>query len=45
MSDKKILNYNDYLKLDSILNSQQLKSRERGKGAHDEMLFIVIHQI
>ncbi len=45
MSTKKILNYSDYLKLDSILNSQKLKSEERGNPAHDEMLFIVIHQV
>ncbi len=45
MSSKKILNYSDYLKLDSILNSQNLKSKERGKPAHDEMLFIIIHQV
>ena len=45
MSSKKILNYSDYLKLDSILNSQKLKSEEKGDPAHDEMLFIVIHQV
>ena len=45
MSDKKLLNYADYLKLDKILNSQDLKSAERGTPAHDEMLFIIIHQV
>ena len=45
MSDKKLLNYADYLKLDKILNSQDLKSAERGSPAHDEMLFIIIHQV
>ena len=45
MSDKKLLNYADYLKLDKILNSQNLKSAERGTPAHDEMLFIIIHQV
>ena len=45
MSDKKILNYSDYLQLEKILNSQGLKSAERGTPAHDEMLFIIIHQV
>ena len=42
---KKPLNYSDYLKLDDILNSQKLKSAERGTPAHDEMLFIIIHKL
>ena len=42
---KKPLNYSDYLKLEDILNSQELKSAERGVPAHDEMLFIIIHQV
>ena len=37
--------YNDYLKLKRILNSQDLKSDEFGAHAHDEMLFIIIHQV
>tara|TARA_B100000003_G_scaffold130751_1_gene117300 strand:+ start:985 stop:2070 length:1086 start_codon:yes stop_codon:yes gene_type:complete len=45
MSVKKPLNYRDYLHLDKILNSQNLKSTEKGSTAHDEMLFIIIHQI
>ena len=45
MSDKKLLNYADYLNLENILNSQKLKSAEQGKPAHEEMLFIVIHQV
>lgn len=37
--------YGDYLQLDKILNAQQLESDKEGKQhAHDEMLFIVIHQ-
>lgn len=37
--------YSDYLQLDKILNAQQLESaRPDSQGAHDEMLFIVIHQ-
>ena len=45
MSEKKILNYADYLNLEQILNSQDLKSAEQGRPAHDEMLFIIIHQV
>ena len=40
--NKKPLNYSDYLKLEDILNSQELKSAERGIPAHDEILFIII---
>lgn len=36
--------YSDYLKLDTILNSQFPKSNEAGAPAHDEMLFVIIHQ-
>lgn len=36
--------YHDYLGLDQVLGSQKLKSEEYGKKAHDEMLFIVVHQ-
>lgn len=37
--------YSDYLQLDKILGAQQLESDKEGrKHAHDEMLFIVIHQ-
>lgn len=39
------LYYSDYLKLDQILSSQQPKSLEyEGRLAHDEMLFIIVHQ-
>ena len=36
--------YGEYLQLDKILNAQTLKSKENGKEAHDETLFIIIHQ-
>ncbi|MBK7884181.1 MAG: tryptophan 2,3-dioxygenase [Chitinophagaceae bacterium] len=37
--------YNDYLQLDKILNAQQPESSKKGnKPAHDEMLFIIVHQ-
>jgi len=37
---KENMTYSDYLSLDSILSSQQRLSNH-----HDEMLFIVIHQV
>lgn len=36
--------YHNYLQLDKILDAQQLRSALDGTPAHDEMLFIVIHQ-
>ena len=36
--------YHRYLQLDKILDAQHLRSVEEGKPAHDEMLFIIIHQ-
>ena len=36
--------YPDYLQLDKILGAQALESDKHGVKAHDEMLFIVIHQ-
>ncbi len=36
--------YSDYLQLDSLLNSQKPKSDEYGYKAHEEMLFIIVHQ-
>ena len=38
------VHYHDYLQLDRILNSQFPESDKRKLPAHDEMLFIVIHQ-
>ncbi len=38
------VHYHDYLQLEKILNSQQPESDKAGLPAHDEMLFIVIHQ-
>ncbi|MFQ5445417.1 MAG: tryptophan 2,3-dioxygenase family protein, partial [Saprospiraceae bacterium] len=40
----KEVHYSDYLQLDKILNAQQLESDLLGAHAHDEMLFIIIHQ-
>ena len=38
------LYYNDYLQLETILDSQTPESQKYGVHAHDEMLFIIIHQ-
>ncbi|WKZ67699.1 MAG: tryptophan 2,3-dioxygenase family protein [Flavobacteriales bacterium] len=36
--------YPDYLQLDKILEAQHPESAKHGEPAHDEMLFIIIHQ-
>jgi tryptophan 2,3-dioxygenase len=36
--------YADYLGLDRLLTAQQPESARRGRPAHDEMLFIIVHQ-
>jgi tryptophan 2,3-dioxygenase len=38
------LYYADYLQLDRLLACQQLQSALHGRPAHDEMLFIIVHQ-
>jgi tryptophan 2,3-dioxygenase len=38
------VSYHDYLQLDKILNAQSPESVKHNLPAHDEMLFIVIHQ-
>ena len=38
------MNYHDYLQLDKILKAQDPESDKQNIIAHDEMLFIVIHQ-
>ena len=43
MSEKGVY-YSDYLQLDKLLDAQTMRSIEEGKEAHDEMLFIIIHQ-
>ncbi|MEQ8356921.1 MAG: tryptophan 2,3-dioxygenase family protein [Kiloniellaceae bacterium] len=42
--DKRPLYYADYLQLDRLLTAQAPESAKRGTPAHDEMLFIVVHQ-
>jgi tryptophan 2,3-dioxygenase len=39
------VNYPEYLRVAEITNLQYPKSVEYGKPAHDEMLFIIIHQV
>lgn len=36
--------YSDYLHLEKLLTSQSPKSDEYGEHAHDELLFIIVHQ-
>ncbi len=38
------VHYDAYLKLDQILSAQTLRSQEFNQPAHDEMLFIIVHQ-
>jgi tryptophan 2,3-dioxygenase len=38
------VHYHDYLGLNPLLNAQNPKSVEYGKPAHDELLFIIVHQ-
>src|ERR1700687_1644570 len=38
------LDYASYLKLPQLLSAQDLESAKHGQPAHDEMLFITIHQ-
>src|SRR6185437_12327845 len=40
----KEVHYSDYLQLEKILNAQDMESLKHGVNAHDEMLFIIIHQ-
>ncbi len=37
--------YGDYLKLPDLLSLQQTESGKLGKEAHDETLFIIVHQV
>lgn len=38
------VHYHDYLQLEKILNAQSPESDKHNLSAHDEMLFIIIHQ-
>ncbi len=37
--------YGDYLQLDKILGAQKLQSTQYGETAHEETLFIIVHQV
>ena len=39
------VHYASYLQLDKLLSAQQMRSALDGKHAHDEMLFIIVHQV
>ena len=39
------VHYDKYLQLNKILDAQKLRSGEFDKPAHDEMLFIIVHQV
>lgn len=39
------IHYTSYLQLEKILGAQELRSEKLGVKAHDEMLFIVVHQV
>ena len=49
MSESKIkyatIHYQKYLKLDQLLSAQDLRSVQLNQPAHEEMLFIIIHQV
>lgn len=48
MSDPKAItsiHYHHYLQLDRLLGAQELMSEKAGQPAHDEMLFIIVHQV
>ncbi|MCB9026310.1 MAG: tryptophan 2,3-dioxygenase [Bdellovibrionaceae bacterium] len=40
----KPISYHDYLKIDTLLSCQKLRSEEAKRTAHDEHLFIIVHQ-
>lgn len=45
--DKKLssIHYDQYLQLQKVLGAQKPRSKVFGEQAHDEMLFIIIHQV
>ncbi|MEZ4909870.1 MAG: tryptophan 2,3-dioxygenase family protein [Saprospiraceae bacterium] len=47
MKDSKYssIHYNSYLQIDALLSTQNLRSDQLGTHAHDEMLFIIVHQV
>ncbi|WP_419949908.1 tryptophan 2,3-dioxygenase [Candidatus Palauibacter sp.] len=45
MKHEKYLTYSDYLHLEKLLSLQEERSGGAGESEHDEMLFIIIHQV
>ncbi len=45
MTSRGPVHYSKYLELERLLSSQNRESEKKGKPAHDEMLFIVVHQV
>ena len=46
MKENQAVNYTNYLMLEKILSAQELRSQDSPEGPeHDEMLFIIIHQV
>jgi tryptophan 2,3-dioxygenase len=43
--EEKVLSYSKYLELNKILNAQSPESVKHGIPAHDETLFIIVHQV
>lgn len=43
--DSTSVHYHSYLQLEKLLSAQKLRSEELDKPAHDEMLFIIVHQV
>jgi tryptophan 2,3-dioxygenase len=39
------ISYRDYLRLETLLSCQHCESAKRGRPAHDELLFIIVHQV
>jgi len=39
------IHYQKYLQIEELLSAQQLRSEELGRPAHEEMLFIIVHQV
>lgn len=39
------IHYHGYLQLEQLLHAQKLRSEAAGEPAHDEMLFIIVHQV
>ncbi len=45
MGPREPVYYGDYLQLDKLLDSQHPESKKVGSECHDEMLFILVHQV